>query len=52
MEENGIKHSRTTPLWLQTNSEVENFMKPPTKAVRSVHAEGKIMEETSSQVPS
>ena len=45
MEENGIKHSRITPLWPQANSEVENFMKPLTKAVRSVHAEGKIWKK-------
>ena len=42
MEENEIKHSRITPLWPQANSEVENFMKPLTKAVHSAHAEGKV----------
>ena len=45
MEEYGIKHSRITPLWPQANSEVENFMKPLTKAVHSVHAEGKIWKK-------
>ena len=32
MKENGIDHQRITPLWPQANSEVENFMKPLTKA--------------------
>ena len=41
MAENGINHSRITPLWPQANSEAENFMKPMTKAIRSAHAEGK-----------
>ena len=45
MEENGIKHCRTIPLWPQANSEVENFMKPLTKAVHSVHAERKIWKK-------
>jgi len=40
MVENGISHSRITPLWPQANSEVENFMKPMTKAICSAHAEG------------
>ena len=31
MEENGIKHCRTTQLWPQKNSEMENFMKPLTR---------------------
>ena len=35
MKENGIAHQRITPLWPQANSEVENFMKPLTKAVRA-----------------
>ena len=38
MTENGINHSRITPLWPQANSEAENFM---TKAICSAHAEGK-----------
>ena len=41
MEENGIKHCRTTPLWSQAKYEVENFMKPLTKATHSAYAEGK-----------
>ena len=41
MEENGIQHRRITPLWPQANSEVENFMNPLTKVVRSAHVEGK-----------
>ena len=41
MAENGINHSRITPLWPQANLEAENFMKPLTKAIRSAHAEGK-----------
>ena len=41
MAENGINHSRITPLWPQANSEAENFMKPMTKAIRSAYTEGK-----------
>jgi len=33
MAENGINHSKITPLWPQVNSEAENFMKPMTKAI-------------------
>ena len=45
MEENGIKHCRTTPLRPQVNSEVENFMKPLTRAARLAHVVGKIWKE-------
>ena len=45
MEENSIKHCRSTPLWPQANSKVENFMKPLTKATRSTHAERKIWKK-------
>ena len=41
MKENGIKHQRITPLWPQTNSEGENFMKPMEKAIRAAHIEKK-----------
>ena len=41
MQEKGIKHRKSTPLWPQGNAEVENFMKPLTKAVRSAHDEGR-----------
>ena len=41
MAENGINHSRITPLWPQANSEAENFIKPLTKAIRLAHAERK-----------
>ena len=39
METNGIQHNRTTPLWPQANAEVESFMKPLMKAIRTAHAE-------------
>ena len=42
MEENGIKHCKTNPLWPQEN---ENFMKPLTKAAHSAHAEGKVWKK-------
>ena len=45
MEENGIKHYRTTPLWPQANSEAENFMKPLAKAVRSAYTKGKVWKK-------
>ena len=45
MEENGIKHCRTTTLWPQENSEVENFMKPLTKAARSAHVDRKVWKK-------
>lgn len=41
MEENGINHCKITPFWPQASSEAENFMKPLTKAIHSVHTEGK-----------
>ena len=43
MEENAINHQKilVTPLWPQTNSEAENFLKPLTKAIQSAHVEGK-----------
>ena len=41
MRENGINHKKITPLRPQANSEVENFMKPLTKAVRSANVEGR-----------
>ena len=34
MQEYGINHRRVTPLWLQANSEAENFMKPLSKAIK------------------
>ena len=45
MEENGIKYCRTAPLWSHANSEVENFMKPLTKAACSAHVEGKVWKK-------
>ena len=41
MKEKGIDHKKITLLWPQANSEAEGFMKPLTKAIRSVHTEGK-----------
>ena len=41
VEEMGIKHMRITPLWPQANAEVENFMKPITKAIRAACIENK-----------
>ena len=41
MRDNGIQHQKITPLWPQANGEVESFMKPITKAIRSAHAEGR-----------
>ena len=38
---NGVYHQKFTPLWPQANAEAENFMRPLTKAVRSLHAEGR-----------
>ena len=45
VEENGIKHCRTTPWWPQANSEAENFMKPLAKAVCLALTEGKIWKK-------
>ena len=36
----GIIHQKVTPLWPQANGLVESFMKPLTKAVRTMHLEG------------
>ena len=37
----GIKHTTSTPLWPQDNSEVEAFMKPLGKAIRTANLEGR-----------
>ena len=36
-----IQHTTSTPLWPQGNSEVEAFMKPLGKAIRTAHLEGR-----------
>ena len=41
MRENDIEHKRITPLWPQSNSEAENFMKPVTKVIHSARVEGR-----------
>ena len=41
MEQNGIQHDRITPLWPQTNSQAESFMKPITNAIKSAYCEQK-----------
>ena len=37
----GIKHTTSTPLWPQGNAEVEAFMKPLGKAIRTANLEGR-----------
>ena len=37
LNEYGIKHKPSSPLWPQGNGEAENFMKPLTKVIRSAH---------------
>lgn len=41
----GIKHNTSTPLWPQGNSEVEAFMKPLGKAIRSANLEGRLWRQ-------
>jgi transposase InsO family protein len=41
VQERGIRHQKSTPLWPQANAEAENFMKPLTKTIRSAHVEGR-----------
>lgn len=41
LDELGIKHKRTIPLWLRANGEVERQSKSLLKAMRAAHAEGK-----------
>ena len=41
MQDLGIKHKPSSPLWPQGNGEAENFMKPLVKAVRSAYHENK-----------
>ena len=41
LEEMGIKHLRTTPLWPRANGEVERQNRSLLKAIRVAHAEGK-----------
>lgn len=35
----GIRHQRITPLWPQANAQVESFMKPLMKAIRTAYLE-------------
>ncbi len=37
----GIQHTTSTPLWPQGNAEVEAFMKPLGKAIRTANVEGR-----------
>ena len=41
MQHNGINHRRITPRWPQANGEVERFMKPLMKVIRTAHIERK-----------
>ena len=41
MQQNSIKHRRVTPLWPRANGEVERFMRPLTKIIRSANLERK-----------
>ena len=41
MTKMGIKHTTSTPLWPQGNAEVEAFMKPLGKAIRTANLEGR-----------
>ena len=41
LEDNGIEHRKTTPLWPQTNSEVERQNKSLLKRMKIAQAEGK-----------
>ena len=41
MREHSIQHKRITPLWPQSNGEVERFMKPLMKIIRTAHIERK-----------
>ena len=39
MNQYGIKHKRITPRWPQSNGQVERFMKPLMKVIRTAHLE-------------
>ena len=41
MAEIGVKQQRINPLWLQANSEAENFIKPLIKTIRAAQTEKK-----------
>ncbi|CAB4000605.1 Retrovirus-related Pol poly from transposon [Paramuricea clavata] len=41
MTKMGIQHNTSTPLWPQGNAEVEAFMKPLGKAIRTANLEGR-----------
>ena len=41
MKMKGIIHHKVTPLWPQANGQVESFMKPLTKAVRTARLKGR-----------
>ena len=41
MQQLGIEHHHSTPLWPQGNSEVEAFNKPLSKAIKAAHVENR-----------
>ena len=41
MTELGVTHKPSSPLWPQGNAEVERFMQPLQKCIRSAHSEGR-----------
>ena len=41
MQQLGIEHHHSTPLWPQGNSEVEAFIKPLVKAIKAAHVENR-----------
>lgn len=41
LDENGVEHRRTTPLWPQANGEVERQNRTLLKAMKIAHAQGK-----------
>ena len=40
MKELGAKHTTSSPYWPQGNAEVERFMQPLAKAIKTAHLEG------------
>ena len=41
MKELGANHTTSSPYWPQGNAEVERFMQPLVKAIKTAHVEGK-----------
>ncbi|XP_064485993.1 uncharacterized protein K02A2.6-like [Ornithodoros turicata] len=49
LDNNGIRHQKTTPLWPQGNGEVERFIKNVKKTVKAAGVQGQLWKEALSE---